>query len=274
MTGPGRKPPRDVLLQLRQEVGFCCPVADCGNPYLTWHHFDPPWRVEHHHRPEGMVALCRVHADQADNGAFTDDQIRELKALGRERAELVQGRFNWLRQDLLAVVGGNFYYKQDHILQIGSMDCIWFSRDERNNMLLNFRLPTLSGRPRAAIEDNVWTVLPEVNEVICPPGGRLVEVNYSNGDRFKAEFISVDSAGDLLKRYAGRGVEHWIGQVSFPITVVEIWETAAGTALDFTPTATKLPGATFIDGFMSGAGVAIHITVSDEQLKQLFPDLD
>jgi hypothetical protein len=44
--GLPRRPPMDVIRLLRSEVGFCCPVEGCGNPYLTWHHFDPPRRVE------------------------------------------------------------------------------------------------------------------------------------------------------------------------------------------------------------------------------------
>jgi hypothetical protein len=179
---PGRTPPREVLRELRQEIGFCCPVAGCGSPYLTWHHFDPPWRVEHHHRPAGMIALCREHADKADNGSFTNDQLRELKRVGRERAELVRGRFDWMRRDLLARVGGNFYYEQPVILQVGPVPCIWFNRDDDSHLLLNFRMPTLSGEPRAQIEDNWWSVLPDVTECVCPPHGRLVEVSYQNGD--------------------------------------------------------------------------------------------
>jgi hypothetical protein len=72
-----RTPPIQVTREIRSEVGFSCPIDRCGNPYLTWHHFDPPWSIEQHHRPEGMVALCREHADKADAGAFTDDQVHE-----------------------------------------------------------------------------------------------------------------------------------------------------------------------------------------------------
>jgi hypothetical protein len=94
MAGPGRDPYRDVKRRLRREVGFTCPVEGCGNPYLTWHHFDPPWRVEHHHRPEGMIALCLEHAAQADNDAFTHDQLRALKHAGGTGRSTVGARFN------------------------------------------------------------------------------------------------------------------------------------------------------------------------------------
>ena len=45
-----------AIRTLRREVGFGCPV--CRSPFLTWHHFDPPYHVEEHWRHEGMIALC------------------------------------------------------------------------------------------------------------------------------------------------------------------------------------------------------------------------
>lgn len=61
-----RNPPKSVLAELRKEVGFGCPVEGCGNPYLTWHHFDPPWSERHHHEPQGIIALCPEHHNAAD----------------------------------------------------------------------------------------------------------------------------------------------------------------------------------------------------------------
>src|SRR5215211_7582447 len=74
-----RTPPIEVRRELRREVGFGCPVDGCGSPYLTWHHFDPPWKERQHHDVVGMVALCREHHDKADVGAFTRQQLRQLK---------------------------------------------------------------------------------------------------------------------------------------------------------------------------------------------------
>lgn len=226
MTGdPARRPPRQVLQTLRQEVGFRCPVSNCGNPYLTWHHFDPPWRVEKHHRPMGMIALCQEHAAKADNGSFTDDQLRELKRRGRIQSFMVQGRFDWMRRDLLAVVGGNFYYRQRVILQINGFPVIWFNRDEQGSLLLNFTLPSSTARPGIRLEDNVWLVPPTVEELICPPNGRLIDVKHSGGYRFKVEFTEVRTPDQLAEKYPSRGRAWWASQIlAFPLAVVKLWE--------------------------------------------------
>ena len=272
MAGPGRDPYEWVKTTLRQEVGFCCPVQGCGSPYLTWHHFDPPWRVEHHHRPEGMIALCREHADKADHGSFTDDQLRELKRVGRSRAAEVRGRFDWMRQDLLSVVGRNFFYEERVIFQLGEVPCIWFDRDKDGYLLLNFKMPTLGDRPRAQIDQNFWSVSPAAEEVICPPNGRLIEVSYSNGDKFRVEFFNAESPGDVDKRYPPHGQRRWYGQVQFPLTVVEIWETAAGTNIEFGPKFSSLGNNQMIDCFSARSGrAAIRMDISPVQLAALFP---
>ena len=92
-----------------------------------------------------MIALCREHADQADNGAFTYEQLQALKSSGGDRRETVAGRFNWMRHEILARIGGNFYYRTPVILELGSMPCIWLSRDEQAFLMVNFRMPTISG---------------------------------------------------------------------------------------------------------------------------------
>ncbi|WP_284752169.1 hypothetical protein [Arthrobacter sp. efr-133-R2A-120] len=123
-----RTVPPKVLNILREEVGYHRPADKdgdiCGSPYLTWHHFDPPWRVKKHHRPEGMIALCREHADKADNRSYTDDQLRTLKKEGKGRGKSVSGRFDWMRQEMIAVVGGNAFLDapEDIIVQKGGVN--------------------------------------------------------------------------------------------------------------------------------------------------------
>ena len=74
--------------------------------------------MREHHNPAGMIALCSEHHHKANAGAFTDEQLRALKLSGREQLETIQGRFDWLRNNLLAVVGGGFYYETLTILEV------------------------------------------------------------------------------------------------------------------------------------------------------------
>lgn len=160
-----RTPPSSARRTLREEVGFRCPVPDCGNPYLYWHHFDPRWEERQHHEPEGMIALCAIHHAKADAGTFTKEQLREFKQRGRQSAEEIKGRFDWMRRDLLAVVGGNFYIETPIILQFRGSPAIWFNHDDKGYLLLNLRMLTTSDEPRAQIEDNCWLALGTPTEV-------------------------------------------------------------------------------------------------------------
>jgi hypothetical protein len=167
-----------------------------------------------------MIALCQEHARKADGGAFTDDQLRELKREGRSRAQQVKGKFDWMRRDLLAVVGGNFYVETMTLVQFGSRPVVWFKRDEEGYLLLNFTMPTLAGQARARIEDNVWTVTPQVAEVICPPTGRKVEIDYGGGDYFRIEFFNVGKPESLDERYPHANTMSWSDRL--PILPLEL----------------------------------------------------
>ncbi len=101
-----------------------------------------------------MIALCQEHAAKADNGSFTDEQLRELKAVGAARAGEVRGRFDWMRQKILGVIGGIFYYETQVLVQVGTVRTIWFERDMNGYLLLNVRMPTTSGSERARVENN------------------------------------------------------------------------------------------------------------------------
>lgn len=106
-----RDPLTDVKRILRKEVGFGCPVEGCGNPYLTWHHFDPTWSEKQHHDPKGMIALCREHHDKADAGAYTREQLHELKK--NPRTKDVVGKFDWMRNKLMLVAGSCYMLNPD-----------------------------------------------------------------------------------------------------------------------------------------------------------------
>jgi hypothetical protein len=104
-----RTPPQSVKRELQRQQGFACAIADCRNPYLEYHHFDPPWAERKHHEAQGMIALCPEHHRKADGGAYTVAQLRAYKTASAENAGEVRGQFEWLRRDMVLFAGGIFY---------------------------------------------------------------------------------------------------------------------------------------------------------------------
>ncbi|WP_158692683.1 hypothetical protein [Streptomyces roseochromogenus] len=174
-----------------------------------------------------------------------------------------------MRHKILMVAADNFSYECYTALEIGGVKSIWFERDEDGYLLLNVKMPTLARRPRAEIEQNVWTVTPGADEVICPPNGRIVEVNHSNGDRFRVEFFTLENSEKFASRYP-----HMVNckdMPEYPLTAVEVYETVAGTGLSLTPYGISMGGG-HIGGnyFQCLAGPAISIDLGPEQGSRLF----
>ncbi len=254
-----RTPPKEVRQHLRKEVGFGCPIPGCGNPYLEWHHFDPLWHEEEHHKINGMIALCAEHHKKADAGAFTADQLRHLKVDALARAKDIEGRFNWLRHRLLAVVGSNFYYETPIIFQFRNDPIIWFNRDDEGHLLLNLQMLTASGEERIVLEDNDWVARGTLADFECPPSGRLIDARYANGDAVRIEYFELTSFEEIQRRYPEARSAGW--GIELPITCVEVHFKVAGTLIEFGPRYTRLPGNNLLLwGFMSHcrAGIVVN----------------
>ena len=249
-----RTPPTAVRRALRQEVAFGCPVSACGNPYLEYHHFDPPWEVEQHHDPTRMIALCATHHAKAN--AWTVEQLRDMKRVASDRPD-VEGRFEWLRDNVLAVVGGNFYYETLNMVVFREEPLIWLQRDEEGRLRLNFRMLTAQAEePRAEMRNNDWIVLGDPADVESPPNGSRLRVRYPNGDDVGVRFREWADASSLGTTYpdAARNAE----AMEFPLVTAEVTMVVGGTDVRFGPTSTQLGGIQMTGCFAShcGAGLA------------------
>lgn len=250
-----RTPPVKVRRELRKEVGFGCPVDRCGNPYLEYHHFDPPWSVERHHDPARMIALCATHHAKAD--AWTVQQVRQIKTKAANEGD-VSGRFEWMREDVLAVVGGNYYYETPNMVVFRDQPLIWFERDEDRRLLLNLNMLSSSAEPRTSLVRNDWFLRGNPEEVESPPNGSRLKVRYLNGDevtvRFR-EWSSADSLGKVHEQALVLGDE-----LMFPLVTAEVGLVVGGTGISFGPKTTTLGGVT-MTGCVSircGAGLAFN----------------
>ncbi len=212
-----------------------CLVPGCGNPYLAWHEVGP----------DEAVAMCLPHVEQAVATGVPADRLRAL-----DRSRTGPGPA-WQQRPALVRVAGNFFYETPVVFRLGSITCIGFSRDEQHNLLLDLRMPTTSGQRRARMTGNIWEVPPTDAELVCPRSGRLIDISYPNGDRFRAELIDVHTARALQVRFGN--VARWAYRVRFPATLIEVTMTVANTDLTFTPDETCIGGPTTIECFTSHA---------------------
>ncbi len=236
-----RTPPTEVMRTLRQEVGFGCHVPGCGNPYLHWHHFDPPWHIRQHHDPAGMIALCSEHHGKADAGAFTWEQLNAFKATAQDRP--VGGRFDWLRRDLIVRVGTNFSFKTPTVLTYGPHPLIWFTRDAEQHLLVNIQLANPAGDPRPVMRESYWVLSGKPVDVVSPRSGKNIDIKYQNGDRVRVDFKEVMSEDEGLRRFPKLWPSSHI--TVYPATICDLTYRIAGTTIDIGPSHFKVGGSSF-----------------------------
>ena len=219
-----------------------------------------------------MIALCLTHAGHADANAYDKEYLRSLKRQPRDATEEIKGQLAWMRRNALVLVGGNWYFETPIILRIGSTSAISLGRDEQGYLLLNLRMPSTSGQPRARIEENFFTVgRDHVSDVQCAARGRTIRIDYPNGDCFQHQYRDVENEEELRGRYDRLvGPSSVSPLIEFPVTVVEVTERTANSRLEFGPTETKLAGAIMTGNWSIRNGTGIYLDVAPEQEAALF----
>jgi hypothetical protein len=240
---------------LRREVGFGCPVKGCGNPYLEYHHFDPPVNVRSHNESQGMIALCAQHHKKADGGTYTIEQLHEFKS-DRTNAETVKGNLDWLRRDLLAVVGGVFYYETPRIIVIDGYELVSLKRDREGYLRLSINMLSIDAEERLIIKDNSWENIGDPIDLRCPPQGKELEVKYANGDFLYLKFVELNSSEEASKKYNNSMLSN-NDSINFPITAVEVNMNIGGTNIQLTPDATTFGSNQIKGGLISHCGGGI-----------------
>ncbi len=127
---------------LRQEVAFGCPI--CRNPFLTYHHFDSPWREDHHRNPAGMIALCREDHDWAEGGHYTKQDLLKLKSATYSVTD-IKKRFPWTRNQFLVRVGGLYSGGSKTVIKIDGQSVIEITTGDDGLLFVAFELRSKDG---------------------------------------------------------------------------------------------------------------------------------
>ncbi|GAB1308544.1 hypothetical protein KH5_12270 [Urechidicola sp. KH5] len=223
-----RNIPKEVRDTLRKEVNFGCPIENCGSPYLSYHHFDPPWHIENHHRPEGMIALCLEHHKQADYGAYTDSQLMELKKNPfLSSSDSVNGQISWKRENLVFLIGGNVFIGAQNIYLNKQEQLLWLTTDEKDNSLLNLDIKSEKGELIFSMRENDWLVMSNFDNIESIPSGKRLSVENKKEDlKIDIEFNNYTKE-EFQKKYEKDIPSQWIELIANkivgePITVCVI----------------------------------------------------
>lgn len=207
MTSFNRNIPEGVKNQLCKEVNYGCPVDDCGIPFLTFHHFEPTYaelktQDNPKHNPEGIIALCHVHADQADGKGWTDDQLREMKKKPFLTENIRTAQFPYKRDEIV-VQAGNLVYDVGTILELDGEQSIGFEMNDEGKLCLNMLIRDKDNNIILQMKKNVWTVFTDqIFNMKCPPQGRELEI-WSNDKitnfRIRYDELTLDELESKLK---------------------------------------------------------------------------
>lgn len=146
-----------------------------------------------------------------------------------------------MRNKLVARLGGNFYVDTPILVAITGVPLIWFERNEFGELMLNYRLRTGS-----VITNNSWEVpQDQLQEVICKPGGRSLDVRHTNGDRFAVTYTEHVDRGSFAREHLALEQDAIpLGDNDFPITVVALTSVSSAGTFQLHPGWTSLPSGT------------------------------
>lgn len=203
-----------------------------------------------------MIALCAEHHKKADNGAYTKDQLAALKRNRTDPAE-VKGRFDWRRNKLLTVVGGNFYYETPRPVVIDGHNVVAVSRDTEGLLLLSVEMLSLLPDERVVLVENCWENIGSPEDLVSPPSGKKLAVTYRNGDHLSVEFLELLGREAFESRYSRPAFE----DLEFPLTVAEVNCRIGGTDISLTPSGTTIRTNQFTGCFAAycGAGLVVNL---------------
>lgn len=149
-----RNTPTQIQRQLRKEANFGC--CRCGHPLLDNAHIIP-YRLTHEFLPEDMLALCPTCHRIADDGQYSEEYLRKLKANPRNKISVTE-RFLIESEKLILNLGGNKFIDCNRILTINDFDIITMNREAGGDITFSLSLFDIHHRLIAMIDENKWNV--------------------------------------------------------------------------------------------------------------------
>jgi hypothetical protein len=119
---------------------------------LTWHHFDPPYEIEEHNRPEGMIALC--HSCHAGAKNYDPAFLKHLKQQTYTVDHATGSFASWQHQNILVRLGGMYSGGANVVVALNGKPVVTLAKNEFGVLSLSFELMDKRGVPLVKMTNN------------------------------------------------------------------------------------------------------------------------
>ena len=161
-----------------------------------------------------MIALCRHHADAADNNLFTKQQLRDMKQRPFVADRLSVG-WPWATENMLVLLGPVTYVGPRPILSLGGRTLVTFERKRLPGAAtptVNVGLDLLdpSGMQIVRMIDNWFEAsVAGIKALNVPTRGRSLHLKHSSGLGIDLELEKLNPAAykELVQNVMGKEAE-------------------------------------------------------------------
>ncbi|MYL70576.1 hypothetical protein GLW00_06935 [Halobacillus litoralis] len=193
---------------LRREVGFGCPVEGCRVPFLEYHHFDPPFNEGKMHNEDGMIALCPIHHRQADQGAWSIEDLHQMKKA--KKREKPKGRLGWSIDEGVVICGNNYLFSPSLTLRMKGKELFKLEQDQKGKISVNTLLWNNQKEIVAEVKNNDMLLNHMIaDDIDCMASGKEIYFrapDNSNFIKIKFERLPIEECLSQAKNCLNQNV--------------------------------------------------------------------
>lgn len=115
-----------------------------------------------------MIALCREHHDEADQGHYSKEELRRLKQSRKSSADVVGAFPSWQKEVLLIRIAGLYAAASQIAMSVGGEQFLQVSKNEVDMLSLSFIIRSQDGETIAKMLENDLEVYPDnIHDLEC-----------------------------------------------------------------------------------------------------------
>ncbi len=154
--GLSRNVPEEVKRKVRQRCGFGCVI--CGNPIISYEHFDPPFRDARSHSADGITLLCGSCHQKTTMGLINKGTVAKYNADPSGLREDVSFGIDDLVGSVppIVLMGSNRFRCTGEVIRVADRTVLGFEVEigARPAVLINMRICDRNGRTMFEIVRN------------------------------------------------------------------------------------------------------------------------